>query len=159
MITSSPPAWTSSDGMLSTPADSGGMQPPLLYEGWGGCPLCLSGDSSVLMDLLWSCECTAQCSVHRFSISRSSVRHFPEQSWTVVAFPCFCGQVFHELVCLLTAVLPQIFFNLTTLFSYPVFVCLFHASLDVVVPFPVFLRSFRCKSFRFAISYKPVTYV
>ena len=27
--------------------------------------------------------------VHRFSICRSSVRHFPERSWTVVAFPCF----------------------------------------------------------------------
>ena len=30
-----------------------------------------------------------QYSVHRFSICRSSVRHFPERSWTVVAFPCF----------------------------------------------------------------------
>ena len=29
-----------------------------------------------------------QYSVHRFSISLSSVRHFPERSWTVVAFPC-----------------------------------------------------------------------
>ena len=34
-------------------------------------------------------------------------------------------QVFHELVCPLTVVLPQIFFNLTTLFSYPVFFCFF----------------------------------
>ena len=56
------------------------------------------------------------------------------------------GQVFHELVCPLTVVLPQIFFNLTTLFSYPVFFCLFHAPLDVVVHLPVFLRSFRFKS-------------
>ena len=31
------------------------------------------------------------------------------------------------------AVLPQIFFNLTTLLSYPVFLCLCHAPLDVVV--------------------------
>ena len=30
-----------------------------------------------------------QYSFHRFSISRSSVRHFPERSWTIVAFPCF----------------------------------------------------------------------
>ena len=30
-----------------------------------------------------------QYSVHRFSICRSSVRHFPERSWTVVVFPCF----------------------------------------------------------------------
>ena len=56
----------------------------------GACPLCLSGDSSVLMDLhfalrLYSSE---QYSVHRFSISRSSVRHFPERSWIVVGFPC-----------------------------------------------------------------------
>ena len=30
-----------------------------------------------------------QYSVHRFSICRSSVRRFPERSWTEVAFPCF----------------------------------------------------------------------
>ena len=30
-----------------------------------------------------------QYSVHRFSIFRSSVRHFPERSWTEVTFPCF----------------------------------------------------------------------
>ena len=46
-----------------------------------------------------------------------------------------------------TVVLPQIFFNLTTLFSYPVFFSLFHAPLDVFVHFLVFLRSFRLKSF------------
>ena len=67
------------------------LQPPLLCEGWGGHPLCLSGYSSVLMDLHWPCGCTAseQYAVPRFSICRSSVRHFPERSWTVVAFPCF----------------------------------------------------------------------
>ena len=32
---------------------------------------------------------SGQYFVHRFSISRSSVRQFPERSWTVVAFPCF----------------------------------------------------------------------
>ena len=47
--------------------------------------------------------------------------------------------------CPLSVVLPQIFFNFTTLFSYPVFFCLFHASLDVV-HFLVFLRSFRFES-------------
>ena len=47
------------------------------------------------------------------------------------------GQVFHELVCPLTVVL-QIFFNLTTLFPYPVLFSFFHASLDVVVHFLVF---------------------
>ena len=30
-----------------------------------------------------------QYSVHRFSICRSSARHFPERFWTVVTFPCF----------------------------------------------------------------------
>ena len=62
-------------------------------------------------------------------------------------FPLFhSGQVFHQLVCPLTVVLPWIFFNLITLFSYPVFFSLFHAPLDVV-HFLVFLRSFRLKSF------------
>ena len=42
---------------------------------------------------------------------------------------------------------PQIFFNLTTLFSYPVFFSLFHAPLNVVVHFFVFHRSFRFKPF------------
>ena len=51
------------------------------------------------------------------------------------------------LVCRLTVVLPQIFFNLTTLFSYPVFLSLFHAPLDVVVHFLVFLSSFRLEPF------------
>ena len=51
------------------------------------------------------------------------------------------GQVFHQFVCPLTVVLPQIFFNLTTLFS------LFHAPLDVVVHFLVFRSSFRLGSF------------
>ena len=42
-------------------------------------------------------------------------------SWTILdssSFPLFhSGQVFHELVCPLTVVLPQIFFSLTTQFS------------------------------------------
>ena len=44
------------------------------------------------MDPHWPSNCTAQCSIlpiGSVSVSRSSVRHFPEQSWTVVAFPCF----------------------------------------------------------------------
>ena len=89
-----------------------------------------------------------QYSVHRFSICRSSVRHFPEGSWIVSSFPSFhSDQVFHELVCPLTVVFPHIFFYLTTLFSYPVFFCLFHLPLGVVVHFLVFLRSFRFESF------------
>ena len=39
------------------------LQPPLLCEGWGGRPLCVSRDSSVLMDLRLSCDCTAQSSI------------------------------------------------------------------------------------------------
>ena len=50
------------------------------------------------------------------------------------SFPLFhSGQVFYELVCPFIAVLPQIFFSLIALFSYPVFLCLLHAPLDVVV--------------------------
>ena len=47
-----------------------------------------STDGSPLALWLYSSE---QHSVHWFpySICRSSVRHFPERSWTVVAFPCF----------------------------------------------------------------------
>ena len=67
------------------------LRPPLLCKGWGGHPLRLSWvqfstDGSPLALWLYSSE---QYSVHRFSICRSSVRHFPERSWTVVAFPCF----------------------------------------------------------------------
>ena len=68
VITSSPPAWTSSAGMLSTPADFPFfsvivLQPPLLCEGLGGRPLYLSEGSSVQMDLHWPCGCTAQNSI------------------------------------------------------------------------------------------------
>ena len=69
VITSSSPAWTSSAGMLSTQLTSLSsmivLQPPLLCEGWGGHPLCLSGYSLVLMDLHRRCSCTAQSSNQR----------------------------------------------------------------------------------------------
>ena len=39
------------------------LQPPLLSEGRGGGPLCLSGDNSELMDLHWPRNCTAQSSI------------------------------------------------------------------------------------------------
>ena len=74
-------------------------------------------------------------------------------SWmTLVSsrFPLFhSGQVFHQLVCPLTVVLPRIFFNLTTLFFYPVFFSLFRAPPDVVVYFLYFLRSLRLIFFSF----------
>ena len=155
VITSSPPAWTSSSGMLSTQLISLSsmivQQPPLLCERLGGHPLCLSGDSPVLTDLHCPCDCTAQCNnyyLHWFSISLSSARHFPELSWTVVAFfLLYSGQVFRELVCPLNVAFPRIFFNLTTLFSYLVFCCLFDVPRGVVVHLSVFLRFFRSKSF------------
>ena len=102
-----------------------------------------STDQSPLALWLYNSE---QYSVHRFSICRSSVRHFPERSWTVVAFPCFTVvKTSTSWYAILLFFLK--FFNLTTLFSYPVFFSLFHAPLDVVVHFLVFLRFFRLKSF------------
>ena len=62
------------------------------------------------------------------------------------------SQVFHDLVCCLAVVLPQIFFSLTVLFSCPILFCIFRAFLDVVVHYPVFLRSFRLKSVLFQFS-------
>ena len=65
------------------------------------------------------------------------------------SFPLFhSALVFYKLVCPLAVVLPQIFFHLTTPFSYPVLFCLFCALCDVI-HFPAFLRSFRFKSFLF----------
>ena len=140
-ITSSLPSWTSSAGMLSTPADfpfynnCTAASTSLRRMGWSFSLSVWWQSSTDGSPLAWWLYGSVQYSVHRFIISRSSVRHFPELSWTVV-----------ELVCSLTVVLPQIFFNLTTLF-YPVFFCFFHAPLDVVVHFLVFLSSFRLKSF------------
>ena len=119
------------------------LQPPLLCEGWGGHPLCLpglSGDNPVLMDLntvfcpsvqylLFFCEAFS-----RTILDSSSFSLFHS------------GQISHQLVCPLTVVLPQIFLNLITLFSYPVFFCLFQAPLNAVVHNLIFLRSFRFKS-------------
>ena len=92
VIISSPPAWTNSAGMLSTPAnfpfsnDYAVASTSLRRMGWSSSVSVLgqfSTDGSPLV--LYSSE---QYSVHRFSTCRSSVRHFLEQSWTVVAFPC-----------------------------------------------------------------------
>ena len=67
------------------------LQPPLLCGGWDDHFLCLFRDGSVPMDLRWPLllYSAEQYSVHQFSTCRSSLRHFPERSWTVVAFPCF----------------------------------------------------------------------
>ena len=93
VITSSPPNWTSSAGMLSTPADfpffngCTASSTSLRRLGWSSSVYVwvqFSTDGSPLALWLYSSQ---QYSVHRFSICRSSVRHFPERSWTVVAFP------------------------------------------------------------------------
>ena len=66
------------------------LHPQPLCEGWGGPPVSgweqFSTDGSSLALYLYSSE---QYSVHRFSTCCSSVRYFPDRSWTVVAFPCF----------------------------------------------------------------------
>ena len=89
VITSSAPALTSSAGMLSTQADfpffddCTAASISLRRMGWSSSVSVWGQD--------WPCSlCTSeQYSVHRFSICPSSVRHFSERSWTVVAFPCF----------------------------------------------------------------------
>ena len=104
------------------------------------------------MNLHWPCTFVV---VQLRAVFCPSVQHlsfFCEAfSWAILDsshFPQFhSGQVFYQFVCPLTVVLPQIFFSLTSLFSYPVFFSLFHAPLDVVVHSLVFLRSSRLKSF------------
>ena len=92
VITSSPPAWTSSAGMLSTPADfpffnvCTAASTSLRRMGWSSSVsvwVQFNTDGSPLALWLYNSE---QYSVHRSSICRSSVRHFPERSWTVVTF-------------------------------------------------------------------------
>ena len=92
VFTSSPPAWTSSAGMLSTPADfpffndCSAASTSLRRMGWSSSMFVrgqFSTNGSPLALYLYSSE---QYSVHRFNICRSSLRHFPQRSWTVVAF-------------------------------------------------------------------------
>ena len=92
VITSSPRVWTSSAGMLSTPADfpffnnCTAASTYLRRMGWLSSVSAwvqFSTEESPLILWLYSSE---QYSVHRLNICRSSVRHFPERSWTVVAF-------------------------------------------------------------------------
>ena len=95
VITSSPPAFASSAGMMSTPADfpffsdCTAASTSLRRMGWSSSVsvwVQFSTDGSPLALWLYSSQ---QYSVHQFSICHSSVRHFPEQSQTVVAVPCF----------------------------------------------------------------------
>ena len=88
-----------------------------------------------------------QYSVHRFSICRSCVRHFPERSCTVVTFP------FSQWSRLLPVGVPSYccsssdFLQSHHTVLYPVFFSFFHVPLDVVVHFLVFLSSFRLETF------------
>ena len=122
--------------MLSSPADfpffNNYSASPPLYEGWGGHPLCLSEDSSVLMGLHWSCDCTAQSSILSIGsvpLDHSLVKHFPERSWTVVDFPCFT--VVKSFIILYTLSL-SFFLNFFFQFLYTVLLSSL-PSLNVVV--------------------------
>ena len=95
VLTYSPPASTNSAWMFSTPADfvffndCTAASTALRRLGWSSSVSVwgqFSTDGSPLALWLYNSE---QYSVHRFSICRSSVRHFPERSWTAVTFPCF----------------------------------------------------------------------
>ena len=149
VITSSPPAWTSSAGMLLTPADFPffndytAASTSLQRMGWSSSVSAwvqFSTNGSPLALWLYSSE---QYSVHQFSICHSSVRHFPERSCgPVVAFPCFTAvKSFTSWYALL--LLFFLIFSSVSLHGSR----LFHAPLDVVVHFLVLLRSFRLKSF------------
>ena len=92
LITSSPPAWTSSAGMLSTPADfpffndCTAASTFLRKMGWSSSVsvwVQFSTDDSPLALWLHSSE---QYSVHRFSIYRSSVRHFPHRQANIYIY-------------------------------------------------------------------------
>ena len=114
--------------MLSTPADSPFFNDciaasTLWRMGWSSSVSVwgqFSTDGSPLALWLYSSE---QYSVHRFSISRSSVDGS--------SFPLFhSGQVFRELVCPLTVVLPQICFSVSLHCFLPSFLLPFPAPLD-----------------------------
>ena len=82
MITSSSPAWASFAGMLLTPADfpffndCTAASTSLWRMGWS---------SSVCVRGYFSTD-ESPLAFNWFSIGCSSVRHFPERSWTEVAF-------------------------------------------------------------------------
>ena len=90
-----------------------------------------------------------QYSVHRFSISRSSVRHFPKRSWMVVAFPCFTVvKSFTSWYALLLLLFPR--FSSMSLHCSPIqfsFVVFRHPLMFLFTSLYLFLRSFRFESF------------
>ena len=95
VITSSPPAWINSAGMLLTPADFPffnnctaaftSLRRMMWLSSvcvWGQ----ISPDGSSLALWLYNSE---QYFVHQFSICHSPVRRFHGETWTAFAFPCF----------------------------------------------------------------------
>ena len=140
--------------MLSTPADfpffndCTAASTYLRRMGWSSSVsvwVQFSTDGSPLALWLYSSE---QYSVHRFSICRSSVRHCPERSWTVVAFPCLTVvKSFTSWYALLLLFFLR--FSSVLLHCSPIQFSLafFHSPLGVVVHFLVFLRSFGLESF------------
>ena len=119
VIKSSPPAWTSSAGMLSTPAD---------LPFFNNCTAALhfyAKDGVVTL-----CVCLGTVRYLWISIGLVIVQLSTVPCPSVQYLSFFCeafsstildscsfslfhsGQVFHELVCPLTVVLPQSFFNL-----------------------------------------------
>ena len=89
VITSSPPAWTISSGMLSTPADfpffndCTAVSTSLRMVGWSSSVSVWGQSTTDGSPLALGLYSSVQYSVHLFSICCSSVRHFPERSWTV----------------------------------------------------------------------------
>ena len=94
---------------------------------WGGHLLCLSGtvqywwiSIGLVIVQLGAVFCSSVQYLLFFCKACSWI------VWDSSSFPLFpSGQVFHLLVCSLAVVSPQIFLTLTTMFSYPVFFCLF----------------------------------
>ena len=152
VITSSSPALTILLGccrlQLTSLSSVIVLQPPLLCEGLGGNPLCLSGDSSVLLDLHCPCDCTAQC--RTLSIGSVSLVLLWGISWTILGsnrlYLFHSGQDFTGWYALLLLLFLR--FSPISLHCSPIqfLFCLFHAPL-VVVHFLVFLRSFWFESF------------
>ena len=138
--------------MLLTPADLPFINDctaasTSLRRMWWSSSVCVWGQFSTEGSPHWPCECTGQCSILSIGSVSIILRHFPERSWTVVAFPCFTVvKSFTSWYALLLFFFLR-FSSISLQFSDPVFFCLFHAPLDVVVHFLVFLRSFRFESF------------
>ena len=104
-IMASPPAWTSSDGMLSTPADlpffSDFTAASTFSHRIGQLSLLIGGGTSSILGspVVVSVYNSEQYSVHVSWMSCSSVRHFPALYWMVVVLSCFeLVSFFHKLV-------------------------------------------------------------